>query len=151
MEQTMLAALKDKKPELLLGILRQIEEEMGYLTPRALSSVAKRLHIPPRQLWEVASFYSLYHLSPPGRHLIRICRSAPCHVRGAGVVLAALERELGIRPGQTTADGFFTIEEVSCLGLCSVAPAMMIGDLVWGKLTRERVAEIIRKYYKSVD
>ena len=145
------AAFALQGPEALLGILRQVQKEHGYLSPQLMNSVAQKLNLPPRQLWEVASFYSLYDLSAPGRYVIRICRSSPCHVRGAKEVFAALKQELGIEPGQTTADGLFTIKEVSCLGLCSVAPAMMVGDLVYGKLTGESVRKIIRKYCKSVD
>ena len=139
------------RPEGILGILRQVQREKGYLSPEVIYQVAEELGLPPRQLWEVASFYSLYDLAPQGQHVIRICKSSPCHVRGAGEVLLALEEELGIEPGETTADGRFTLKEVSCLGLCSVAPAMMVGELVYGKLTGASVKEIIGKYYKNVD
>ena len=91
----------------------------------------------------------MFSLKPRGRHVIRICTSPPCHLAGGWSVLSALQEELGIAVGETTPDGLFTLETTSCLGICGVAPAMMIDDEVYGQLTPKRLREILVSYREA--
>ena len=108
-----------------------------------MQQIAEALGVP----WARSSAWPLFTPSSPsapkGKHIIRFCESAPCHIRGAEEIFAALEEELGVSPGQTTADGLFTLEHTSCLGVCGVAPAMMVDEVVYGNLTRGKIREII--------
>jgi NADH:ubiquinone oxidoreductase subunit E len=94
-------------------------------------------------VYGVATFYTMYSLKPRGRNLIRVCQSPPCHLLGSTTVAKELMRQLGIAFGETTADKRFTLEMSSCLGVCGVAPAMMVNDEVYGNLTPELIAEVI--------
>lgn len=132
----------------LLKVLHAIQDldAQNYLTEQELTWVAEGLAVPLSKVYGVATFYSMYSVKPRGRHIIRICENAPCHVVGAGQVIAALENELGISVGETTADGRFTLELTSCLGVCGVAPAMMIDQVVHGNLTPEKLGNILAEY-----
>ncbi len=130
-------------PGSLLDVLAEAQALNGYLSRPVLQQIAEGLALPESKVYGVATFYSLFKTAPTGRFIIRLCESAPCHVRGAADVLAAIEETLGIKPGETTADGRFTLEFTSCLGLCGVAPAIMIGEQVYGNLTPDRVKEIL--------
>ena len=114
-----------------------------------LIAISEKLSIPTSQVYGVATFYSLLSTRPKGKHIIRVCESAPCHVMGSESVLRAVKDELGIDLGETTPDGLFTLESTSCLGICSVGPAMMVNDRVFGNLTREKVRLILRRYAKD--
>lgn len=130
----------------LIDVLHEIQELFGYLPEQAMKQVAEGLSLPLSKVYGVATFYSLFTLEPKGKYVIRLCESAPCHIRGAGEVLSAIEEELNIKPGETTQDGKFTLEFTSCLGVCGVAPAIMIGDQVYGNLTPEKVKEVLRSF-----
>lgn len=130
----------------LLGILKDVQTRLGYLSDQAIIEVARETELPASKVYGVATFYSLFSTKPKGEHVIRICESAPCYINGSRDILDVLEDELGISVGETTLDNKFTLEAVSCLGVCGVAPAMMIDDTVYGNLTRERIVEIISEY-----
>lgn len=130
----------------LLCILEEVQEKWGYLPKDVLGYIAKRLDLPSSTVYGVATFYAFLETKPVGKYVIRVCKSAPCHVRGATNVLEALKRELGIQEGQTTKDGRFTLEVTSCLGVCGVAPAMMINDVTYGNLTEDRIREVLALY-----
>lgn len=135
---------EEKTP--LLCILEEVQEKWGYLPRDVLGYIAKRLNIPSSTVYGVATFYAFLETKPVGKYVIRVCRSTPCHVRGAVHVLEALKRELGIREGETTKDGKFTLEVTSCLGVCGVAPAMMVNDVTYGNLTEDRIREVLALY-----
>ena len=137
------------RPDRLIPILQEAQRAYGYLPEEAMRRIADALGMPVGKVFGVATFYSLFAIAPKGKHIVRVCESAPCHVRGAEDVFAALEEELGVAPGRTTADGFFTLEHTSCLGVCGVAPAMMIDDVVYGNLTPEKTREIIASYRQA--
>lgn len=118
----------------------------NFLSPQDMELVANAFNVPLAKVWGVATFYSLYSTRPRGRYIIRVCESAPCHVVGAHNILAALGKTLNVRTGETTADGKFTLEVTSCLGICGVAPAIMINDTVHGNLTPERLANVLALY-----
>ncbi len=131
--------------ENLLDILHALQDDdpRNYLTPTALRQAADYVGIPLSEVISTATFYSMFSLKPRGRHIIRICESPPCLLMGAESVLTALQEILGVKVGETTADGVFTLETTSCLGACGVAPAMMIDDQLYGNLSRARLVEII--------
>jgi NADH-quinone oxidoreductase subunit E len=139
--------LKRYKPDAdnLLGILHDIQDasEEHYLSDADLRAVADFLGLAYSFVYGVATFYTMYSLKPRGRHLIRVCQSPPCHLLGATTVSRELIRLLGINFGETSADKLFTLEMSSCLGVCGVAPAMMVNDRVYGNLTPELIAEVI--------
>ncbi len=135
---------EEKTP--LLCILEEVQEKWGYLPRDVLGYIAKRLEIPSSTVYGVATFYAFLETKPVGKYVIRVCKSTPCHVRGATNVLEALKKELGIREGETTRDGKFTLEVTSCLGVCGVAPAMMINDVTYGNLTEDRIREVLALY-----
>lgn len=133
----------------LLPILQETQRLYGYLPEEAMQRIADALGLPLAKVFGVATFYSLFATAPKGKHIIRVCENAPCHLRGAEEIFAALREELGVEPGETTADGLFTLEHTSCLGVCGVAPVMMIDEVVYGNLTPERVREILANYRRA--
>lgn len=139
-------AQQGKEPEALVETLRHLNSRWGYLPREALWVVAQAYQMTPSQLYGVASFYSLLFTAPRGEHIIRCCVSPPCYLSGSEEIIEALEESLNIEMGETTEDGKFTLEGVSCLGLCGVGPAMTIDDKVYGRLTPERVGDILNGY-----
>jgi len=130
----------------LIGLLQDVQERFGYLPPAALEQISRRTETPLSRVWGVVSFYAQFYTEPRGRHTIRCCRGTACHVKGAGRVLDALERELGIEEGETTPDMLFYLETVACLGTCFLAPVMMIDSRYYGRLTPQRIANIVGTY-----
>lgn len=133
------------------GLLKALHHVQNNSTNNSLSDqdiavVAKEFNVPVAKVWGTATFYSLYATAPRGKYIIRVCESAPCHVAGAQNILEALEKLLHIRTGETTPDGKFTLEVTSCLGICGVAPAIMIKDTVHGNLTPERLKDVLEQY-----
>ncbi len=129
--------------EALVEILRDASQAAGYVSPEALATIAQRLGLPQSQVHSVASFYSLISLKPMGKHVIRFCQDAPCHVAGGREIWETLERELGIPFGETTPDGQWTLLTTSCIGACSVGPVIMVDDEIYGNLTPDRVREVL--------
>jgi NADH-quinone oxidoreductase subunit E len=129
----------------LLAILHDFQNSSPehYLSEDDLRAAADFLKLPYGFVHGVATFYTMYSLKPRGRNLIRVCQSPPCHLLGSSTISRELITLLGIGFGETTADKRFTLEMTSCLGVCGVAPAMMVNDRVYGNLTKERIAEII--------
>ena len=129
----------------LLAILHDIQDASPehYLSDADLRAAADYLRLPYSFVHGVASFYTMYSLKPRGRNLIRVCQSPPCHLLGSSTISRELIKLLGVGFGETTADRLFTLEMTSCLGVCGVAPAMMVNDRVYGNLTAERIADIV--------
>ncbi len=140
----------EPKREYILDMLHDIQDASPTksLSPEAMEKVAEYLGIPVSEVYGTATFYSMFSPRPRGKHIIRVCVSPPCHAAGKEEILATLKEELGIEVGETTDDGLFTLETSSCLGVCGVAPVIMIDDTVYGNLTPERVKEIIASYRK---
>lgn len=137
----------------VIPILSDLNKAIGYIPERALPEVRRRIHIPQEgvfladsHLYSAASFYQLFSLQPLGRHIVRFCESAPCHVAGGREVIAALQTELGLQPGETSADGKWSLLMTSCIGLCGVAPVFMVDEDVFGNVTPEKVKEILERY-----
>jgi len=134
--------------EALIPCLHAAQEKYGCLTEEVISFLAEGLKLPRVEVYSTASFYSMFTFEATGKYVIRVCESLPCYLKGSKQILDALSRELNIKPCQTTQDKKFTIEPVSCLGLCDRAPAMMINDEIYGNLTPEKVKEIIQELKK---
>ena len=130
----------------LIGVLQEVQEHFGYLPPPALAEISRRTRLPLSRIYGVVSFYAQFYTEPRGLHTIRCCRGTACHVKGSPRVLDAVERTLGIQEGETTPDLNFYLETVACLGTCFLAPAMMIDNQYFGRLTSQRVASILRGY-----
>ena len=127
----------------VLYFLLRIQERFGYLPPEALRELAARLNISPARIYGVATFYNQFRFSPPGRHHLRVCMGTACHLAGGKLILEALERELGIKVGERTPDGEFSLERVACVGCCALAPVVMAGDKVFGRLNQVKVEEML--------
>ena len=132
--------------EALIPILSDVNRALGYLPREALEAVSKALHAPPSQISSVATFYTMLNTQPRGRHVVQFCESAPCHVVGGREVWQALLDELKLQPGETSADGKWTLVQTSCLGLCAVGPVVMIDDDVHGNVEPKRVRDILAHY-----
>ena len=130
----------------LMGLLQDIQEEMGYLPVEALEAVSKHLKVPLAHVHGVISFYAQFSLTPRGKNIIKMCMGTACHVRGGQMVLDEIRSYLGLDGGDTTEDKLFSLEVVRCLGTCFLAPVMMIGNKYYGKLTTAKVRKILKSY-----
>ena len=132
-------------PQQLTAALLDIQEASGrsYVDRRWAELTSKTLKVPLTLVFEMLTFYSMFSTAPRGRHVIEVCRSAPCHFQEAGRVLGWLEEILGVRCGETTPDGLFTLERTSCVGACDSGPAVRVGDEVFGGLTREKAEALV--------
>ncbi len=127
-----------------IPVLQSIQEVFGYLPTNVLRNTAEDLDIPLSDMFGVATFYAQFRFSPVGKHIIKVCHGTACHVQNANAITEALEEVLDVKDGETTSDGLFTLESVACLGCCSLAPVLMIGDETFGKLTASSCAKIIK-------
>ncbi|OPZ88294.1 MAG: NADP-reducing hydrogenase subunit HndA [bacterium ADurb.Bin429] len=134
------------RPSSLIAVLQDLQEALNFLPPVALNRVASALHVPRSQVYHVATFYKAFSLTPRGKHLVSICRGTACHVQGDEKVADMLHAELGIRDGETSADGEFTLQSVRCLGCCSLAPVIMIDREVFGNLTAAALRRALAQY-----
>jgi len=130
----------------LIGVLHDTQSEYGYLSREAIQMIAQKLGVPLTQVLRVASFYAAFSFEPRGRHLISACLGTTCHVRGMGRVLDKIRGHLDIEPGQTTSDRSFTLETVRCLGCCSLAPVMAVDGKTYGRLRRDKVEGILKRF-----
>jgi NADH-quinone oxidoreductase subunit E len=130
----------------LLLLLERTRDVFGYIPDHALAGLADQLGIPLVDVYAAATFYRGLPLKPMGKHVVKVCKSVPCYLKHNQPVIDAVERELGIAPGQTSQDGLFSLELVNCIGACDKAPAMMIDDDVFGDLTPGKVTEILAGY-----
>lgn len=128
----------------LIDILEEIQDNFGYISEENMRAIEQKFSIPLVEIYGVATFYAAFKFRAQGRHIIRICKGTACHVKKADNIQSCIEELLGIRPGETTEDGMFTLECVRCIGACAKAPNMMIDDKVFGDLTREKVERIIK-------
>jgi NADH:ubiquinone oxidoreductase subunit E len=129
----------------LLPLLQLIQGHYRYLPEKALRAVAEKLDVPLTQVFAVATFYSALSLKPKGEKVIKVCQGTACHLKGSEAMVAALEKELGITLGQTTADGSHTLEAVNCLGACALAPALTLGDETHGHVRPLEAGRLLGK------
>ncbi|AIY86278.1 MULTISPECIES: NADH-quinone oxidoreductase subunit NuoE [unclassified Thermotoga] len=130
--------------DVLINTLHEIQKRFdNFIPPEAAEIVAEELGVPLSRVYEVLTFYTMFSTKPKGKYVIRVCESLPCHVENGREVVKALKEILKIDFGQTTSDGLFTLEMTSCLGLCGVAPVIMVNDEYYGNMTPDRVKDLI--------
>jgi len=130
----------------LIPVLSEVNATLGYLSTDAMAEVSRLLRVPGSRVLSVASFYRMLSTQQLGRHVIRFCESAPCHVMGGRELWQALQEALQLGPGETSADGKWTLLTTSCLGVCGVGPVMVIDDDVYGNVTPGQLPEILGRY-----
>ena len=131
---------------ILIQLLLEIQRELNWIPPEAIIRINKRLKIPVSEIYRVASFYTALSLKPRGQHLVRVCAGTACYVRGGPRILDSVERTLGVRAGETTPDGKFTLETVNCLGCCALGPVVEIDGQYHGKLSAASVGKLLSSY-----
>ena len=134
------------KPGNLMPVLQEVQDVVGYLSPSVQNRIASGLKVPGSDIFGTMSFYSMFTWESKGKYIVRMCVSPPCHINGSENMLQALQEELGVQAGQTTPDGLFTLELSACLGVCEVAPAMQINEIVHGHLTRDKIKQVLADY-----
>ena len=130
----------------LVPLLQDINIEYGYLPENILKYVSSELDIPLSQIYNIVTFYKGFSLTPRGRYVISVCLGTACHVRGGRKIMDALERDLGIKAGQTTPDLNFTLEAVRCVGVCGLAPVVIVGEDFYGKMNQVKAQKTVGKY-----
>ncbi len=140
----LLKKYKNKKGS-LIPVLQGTQNIYGYLPKEAFFKIAEVANIELNEMFGVATFYTQFRLHPVGKHIIKVCHGTACHVQNATAISEALEDALGVKDGETTEDNLFTLESVACLGCCSLAPVMMIGDETFGKLTGSQAVKIVKE------
>ncbi|MCA0383543.1 MAG: NAD(P)H-dependent oxidoreductase subunit E [Bacteroidetes bacterium] len=129
----------------LMPLLHLAQEQWGWLSAETMDYVAGLLKLEPIEVYEVATFYTMYNLKPVGKHVFEVCHTGPCMLRGSDDILAYIKEKLGIGVGETTADGLFTLKTAECLGACGYAPMMQMGKYYKEHLTKEKIDRIIEE------
>ena len=140
------STILDKNHADLLVQLEDEQRKSGYLSAEFLNNLARAVDMPLSEIYGVVSFYSFLTVRPQGRNVIRICKNLPCSLKHSDMIRETIARELGIKVGETTKDGRFTLTLTNCIGACDKAPAMMINNDVHGDLTQEKIVNILRSY-----
>ncbi len=133
----------------LIAVLHKAQNIFGYLSRDTMDFVSSQMNIPTAHIWGVATFYHYFNLKKQGKHNVAICMGTACYVKGAGEILEALKKELGVEVGGTTEDDLFTLNEARCVGACGLAPVIMIDDEIYGDLTKDSVVDVINMYRKK--
>ncbi len=136
-------------PGCLMHILQEAQGIYGYLPMQVQRVIAEELGIPLSEVYGVVTFYSQFSLTPKGKHRINVCLGTACYVKGSDKILEEVEKELGIKCGECTEDGLFSIDSCRCVGACGLAPVMMVGEEVYGKLTPDKVKGILDSYKEA--
>ncbi|MFA9206123.1 MAG: NADH-quinone oxidoreductase subunit NuoE [Burkholderiaceae bacterium] len=140
-----------KQKSALLPALNLAQDSFGgWLPTEAMDYIAGLLQIEPIEVYEVATFYSMYNLKPVGKFVFEVCQTGPCMISGSDNIIAYIQKQLDIKPGETTKDGMFTLKLVECLGACGYAPMMQVGKIYREHLTKEKVDAIIAEYRMQV-
>jgi len=137
------------EPGTLIPMLQAAQESYGYVPASAIEQISAVTGIPEAEICGVITFYKQFRLKPLGRHIIRLCKGTACHVVGAETIGQVISDELGVPPDETTDDGIFTYMVVACLGCCSLAPAMMVDDQTYGRLTPQTTRKLLRQYRRD--
>ena len=129
----------------LIPMLHEIQEAVGYIPPEAIPHIATGLNLFPSQVQGVITFYEQFYTTPRGKNIVRVCRGTACHVRGGKTILKLVKQHLGIEEGETTPDSGYTLETVACIGVCALAPNMVINKATYGHLNPKKVAQLFSK------
>jgi NADH-quinone oxidoreductase E subunit len=127
----------------LIPILQRTQEHYGYLPEEAIEEIANYMHLSGSTVYGVITFYSHFKLAPGGKQTVRVCRGTACHVRGGARIIQDIERRLGVKAGETTPDGEYTLETVACIGACALAPTITIDKETYGDMTTKKTAEVL--------
>ena len=127
----------------LIPILQEAQERFGYLPGEVMQWIAKFLRLPESNVFGVATFYAQFKFTPIGKRIVKVCRGTACHVREGTRILGEVERQLGIKPGETTNDLEYSLETIACFGSCALAPVVVIDKTVYGRMTTKKVAEVL--------
>ena len=130
----------------LIAALHRAQDLYGYLPQEVMAHVARELQVPEAYVYGVATFYSYFTLEPRGKYPVGVCMGTACYVKGSAAILSAVEKQLGIKTGETTEDGLFSLVETRCIGACGLAPVITVGEDVYGRLTANQIPEILEKY-----
>lgn len=133
----------------LIAVLHKAQDLFGYLPKEVMDYVAEKLQVPTADVYGVATFYSYFTLTPRGKYPISVCMGTACYVKGSAAILSTIEKQLKIKTGDTTEDGLFSLVECRCIGACGLAPVMIVGGDVYGRLTADQVPEILEKYQQK--
>ena len=133
------------KGEEIIPILQDVQEELSYLPPNSIKSIADFTHVPESNVYAVATFYAQFRFTPRGRRHVMVCRGTACHVSGAPRVLEDIETRLEIKEGETSEDLEYSLESVACIGACSLAPCIMVDKTVEAKITKKKVNDLFPK------
>jgi len=136
---------------MLIPLLQAAQDSHGYVPASAIEQISGVTGIPTAEIYGVITFYKQFRLKPLGRHIIRLCKGTACHVVGAEMIGQVIADELKVAPDETTEDGLFTYMVVACLGCCSLAPAMMVDDQTYGRLTPQTIRKVIRQYRRDAE
>ena len=129
----------------LIPLVQKIQEEIGYIPPQFIPAIARAVGLFPSQVQGVISFYEQLYTEPRGKNVVRVCRGTACHVRGGKTILKLVRQHLGIEEGQTTPDMEYTLETVACLGVCALAPNIVIGEQVFGNMNPKKVDQLFKR------
>lgn len=146
--QGLLDKYKNKKGN-LIPLLQGAQRTYGYIPKEAFLKISEETDNALTDMYGVATFYSQFRLSPVGKYIVKVCHGTACHVQSAPELTEALEEVLKVKDGETTEDKLFTLESVACLGCCSLAPVLMIGDETYGKLDRKKATKVIKDIKRS--
>jgi NADH:ubiquinone oxidoreductase subunit E len=135
-------------PGAIISILQDVQEAYSYLPRETLTEISRELNIPLSRVLSLATFYKAFSLKPKGKYAFHVCLGTACHVRGAQLVLEKLERDLGLKSGETSSDLSYSLDMVRCVGCCGLAPVVMVGEEVHGKITQAKVPGLLKKYQK---
>jgi NADH-quinone oxidoreductase subunit E len=139
-----------KQKSAVLPVLHLAQKEFGgWLSTETMDYVASLLNLLPIEVYEVATFYSMYNLKPVGKYMFEVCQTGPCMLNGSDDIIKYIHDKLGIKPGETTTDGLFTLKTVECLGACGYAPMMQLGKNYREHLTKEKIDMIIDEYRRN--
>ena len=127
----------------LIPILQKAQEKFGYLPRDVMEGIARFLRLPATTVFGVSTFYAQFKFTPIGRKVLKVCRGTACHVRGADRILEELQRQLGIKPGETTEDLEYSLETIACFGSCALAPVVVMGKTVYGRMTTTKARQLL--------
>ncbi len=131
------------QPSQLIEVLHDVQKNYGYISTEAMETVSRALGVPPIEVYRVASFYKAFRLKPFGKNVLTICMGTACHVRGAGLLLDQATRQLGVKSGEVTADGLFSVEHVNCLGACALGPIVSVNGSYHHHMTPAKLRRLI--------
>jgi NADH:ubiquinone oxidoreductase 24 kD subunit len=133
-------------PQELINVLHNCQEHFGYLPAEVQEVISNELVVPVAKIYGVVTFYSFFTMTPKGKHPVSICMGTACYVRGAEKVLDEFKKEFGLQVGQTTPDGKFSLSSLRCVGACGLAPVVMVGDKIYGRVAPDEVRNILKEY-----